>query len=146
MHCVIVKTMISTRRLPPNIESCRIWFTHIARLWMWQLIVTSLADRPMEPCSAPAISDRATRGQWVAAYGKHCKEFLLVNPKVNQSWIFIGRTEAEAETPILLPPDVKKQLIGKDPDAREDWRWEDKGSTEDEMAGWHHWLNGQEFA
>ena len=68
-----------------------------------------------------------------------------VNPKGNQSWIFIGRTDAEAETPILWPPDVNNWLIWKDPDAGKDWRQEDKGSTEDEMVGWHHWLNGQEF-
>ena len=82
--------------------------------------MASLADSPMETCSALAISHRATRGQWVAAYGKHCKEILLVNPKGNQSLIFIGRTEAEAETPILWPPHVKNQLIEKDPDARKD--------------------------
>ena len=68
----------------------------------------------------------------------------LVNPKGNQSWMFIGRTDAEAETPILWPPNAKSQLIGKDPDARKDWRQEDKGMTEDEMAGWHHWFNGHE--
>ena len=63
----------------------------------------------------------------------------------NQSWIFIGRTDAEAETPVLWPPDVKNWLIGKDPDAGKDWRQEEKGMTEDEMVGWHHWLNGHEF-
>ena len=66
-----------------------------------------------------------------------------VNYKRNQSWIFIGRTDAEAETPILWPPDLKNQLIEKDPDAGNDWRWEEKGMTEDEMVGWHHRLNGQ---
>ena len=81
--------------------------------------MASLADRHMEPCSAPTISHRATRGQCVAPDGKHCKEIQLVNPKGNQSLIFIGRTAAEAETPILLPPDAKNQLIGKHPDARE---------------------------
>ena len=60
-------------------------------------------------------------------------------------WIFIGRTDAEAETPILWPPDVKSWLLWKDPDAGKDWRQEEKGTTEDEMAGWHHWLNGHEF-
>ena len=74
-----------------------------------------------------------------------CKEIQQVYPKGNQSWIFIGRTDAEAETPILWPPDVKKWLIGKDPDAGKDWRQEEKGPTEDEMVGWHHWLNGHEF-
>ena len=63
----------------------------------------------------------------------------------NQSLIFIGRTDAKAETPILWPPDVKNWLIGKDPDAGKDWRWEEKRMTEDEMVGWHHWLNGHEF-
>ena len=127
--------MISTRWLPPNTETCGIWFTLIGKLWRWQLMAC-LAERPMEPCSAPAISHRATRGQFVAAYGKHWKEIHLVNPKGNQSWIFIGRTDAQAETPILWPPDVKNQLIGKDPDAREDWRLEEKGTTE------MRWLDG----
>ena len=70
-----------------------------------------------------------------------------VHPKGNQSWIFIGRTdaEAEAETPILWPPDVKNWHMWKDPDAGKDWRQEEKGTTEDEMVGWHQWLNGHEF-
>ena len=63
----------------------------------------------------------------------------------NWSWIFIGRTDVEAEAPILWPPDAKRQLIGKDPNAKKDWRQEEKGMTEDEMAGWHHWPNGHEF-
>ena len=73
-----------------------------------------------------------------------CKQIKSVNPKGNQSWIFIGRTDAEAEAPILWPPDVKNRLIGKDPDAGKDWRQE-KGTTEDETVGWHHQLNGHEF-
>ena len=75
----------------------------------------------------------------------NCKEIKLVNPKGNQSWIFIGRTDVEAETPVLWPPDAKNWLIGKDPDAGKDWRWEEKGMTEDEMVGWRHWLDGHEF-
>ena len=71
------------------------------------------------------------------------KEIKPVNPKDSQSRIFIGRTDAEA--PILWPPDAKSQLIRKDPDAGKDWRQEEKGMTEDEMVGWHHWLNGHEF-
>ena len=74
-----------------------------------------------------------------------CKEIQPVHPKGNQSWIFIGRTDAEAETLILWPPDVKNWLIRKDSDARNDWRWEEKGTTDDEMVGWHHRLNGHEF-
>ena len=67
------------------------------------------------------------------------------NPKGNQSWIFIRRTDAEAEAPILWPPNVKSQLIKKDPDAGKDWGQEEKGMTEDKMVGWDHWLNGHEF-
>ena len=74
-----------------------------------------------------------------------CKEIKPVNPKGNQSWIFLGRTDAEAEAPILWPPDVKNWLTRKDPDAGKDWRQEEKGTTEDEMVGWHHRLNGHEF-
>ena len=74
----------------------------------------------------------------------NCKEIKPVNPKGNQSWIFIGRTDAEAETSILWPPDVKNWLIWKDPDAGKDWRQE-KGTTEDEMVGWHHWLDVYQF-
>ena len=74
-----------------------------------------------------------------------CKEIQPVNPKKNQSWIFIGRIDAEAEPPILWPPDAKNRLTGKDPDAGKDWRQEEKGMTEDEMAGWHHRLDGHEF-
>ena len=74
-----------------------------------------------------------------------CKEIQPTNTEGNQSWIFIGRTDAEAEALILRPPDVKSWLIRKDPDAGKGWRQEEKGTTEDEMVGWHHWLNGHEF-
>ena len=74
-----------------------------------------------------------------------CKEIQPVHPKAYQSWVITGRTDVEAETPILWPPDAKSRLIWKDPDARKDWRREEKGTTEDEMVGWHHWLNGHEF-
>ena len=74
-----------------------------------------------------------------------CMEIQPVHLKGNQSWIFIGRTDAEAEAPILWPPDVKSWLIWKDPDAGKDWRQEEKGTTEDEMVGWHHRLNGHGF-
>ena len=73
-----------------------------------------------------------------------CKEIKPVNPKGNQTWIFIGRTDAEAEAPILWTPDVKSQLTGKDSDAEKDWRQEKK-TTEDEMVGWDHQLDGHEF-
>ena len=73
------------------------------------------------------------------------KEFQSVHPKGHQSWVFIGRTDVEAETPVLWPPDEERGLIWKDPDAGKDWEQEEKGMTEDEMAGWHHRLNGHEF-
>ena len=75
-----------------------------------------------------------------------CKEIQPVYPKEDQSWVFIGRTDAEAETPILWPPDVKNWLIGKDPDSGKDWRQKEEGMTEDEMVGGHHQLDdGLEF-
>ena len=81
---------------------------------------------------------RLLRVPWTA-------EIQPVHPKGDQSWVFIGRTDAEAETSILWPPDVKSWLIGKDPDAEKDWREEEKGTTEDEVVGWHHRLDGHKF-
>ena len=74
-----------------------------------------------------------------------CKEIQPVHPKGNKSWIFTGRTDAEAEAPILWPPDAKNWLIWKDPDAGKDWWQEEKETIEDEMVGWHYWLSGHEF-
>ena len=74
-----------------------------------------------------------------------CKEIKLVSPKGNQSRIFIGKTDAKAEAPIIWPPDLKSWLTGKDPDAMKDWRQEEKGVTENEVIGWHHWINGHEY-
>ena len=74
-----------------------------------------------------------------------CKEIQPVHPEGDQCWMFIAGTDAEAETPILWLPDTKNGLIGKDPDAGKDWRQKEKGMTEDEMVGWHHWLNGHGF-
>ena len=75
----------------------------------------------------------------------NCKEIQSVHPKGDQSCVFIGRTDVEAETPVLWPPHAKSWLTGKDPDAGRDWGQEEKGTTEDEMAGWHHQLDGREF-
>ena len=74
-----------------------------------------------------------------------CKEIQPVHPEGDKFWVFIGRIDAEAETPILWPSDEKSWLVGKDPDAGRDWGQEEKGTTEDEMARWHHWLDGHEF-
>ena len=82
---------------------------------------------------------RLLRAPWT------CKEIKPVNTKGNKPWIFIGRTDAEAEAPILWSPDVKSQIIEKDPDAGKDWRQKEKGTTENEMVGWHHQLNRHEF-
>ena len=73
-----------------------------------------------------------------------CKEIQPVHPKGDQSWVFIGRIDAETETPIFCPPDAKNWLIWKDSDAGDVWRWEEKGTTEDEIVGWHYWLDGHE--
>ena len=74
-----------------------------------------------------------------------CKEIKRVNPKGNKSRMLIGSTDAEAETPIIWPPDAKNWLLGRAPDAGKDWRWEEKGTTENEMAAWSHWHNGHDF-
>ena len=101
-----------------TIKKAECWRIDAFELWCWR---------------------RLLRVPWTA---KRSSQF---NPKGNQSWIFIGKTDAEAETPILWPSDAKNWLIGKVPDARKYWRLEEKGTTEDEMVGWHHWLNGHEF-
>ena len=90
--------------------------------WFWSVVLVKTLESPLD-----------------------CKEIQPVHPKGKQSWIFIGRTDAEAETPILWPPDAKNWLIGKHPDAGKGWRWE-KGTTEDEMVGWHHRLNGMNLS
>ena len=88
---------------------------------------------------------------WTVVLGKtlesplDCKEIQPVHPKGNQSWIFIGRTDAEAEAPILWPTDANNWLIGKDPDTGKDWRWEEKGTTEDKIVRWYHQLERHEF-
>ena len=117
----LVKAMV----IPVVMDGCESWTIKKAErrridvfeLWCWRKLFESRLD---------------------------CKEIQPVNPKGNQSWIFTGRTDAEAETPKLWPPDEKSWLIGKDPDAGKDWRQE-KGTTEDEMVGWHHQLSGHEF-
>ena len=94
----------------------------------------------------PRLSNqRESHFLWSHSLIWDCKEIDPVHPKGNQPWIFIGRTDAEAEAPGLWPPDVKNWLTGKDPDAGKDWRQEKKGTTEGEMVGWHHWLDGHEF-
>ena len=90
-------------------------------------------------CFQIAVIEKTLESPW------DCKEIKPVHPKGSPPWIFIERTDAKTEAPILWPPDVKSQLIGKDPDAGQDWGQEKKGTTEDEMVGWHHWFNGHGF-
>ena len=109
-----------------------------SQVWMWELDYKE-SWAPKNWCFWTVVLEK-TLGSPL-----DCKEIQPVHPKENQSWIFIGRTDAEAEMPILWPPDAKNWLIWKDPDAGKDWRREKKGMTEDEMVGWHHWFNGHEF-
>ena len=94
---------------------------------------------PKNWCFWTVVFEKTLESHW------YSKEIQPVCPKGNQSLIFIGRTDAEAETLIHWPPEAKNWLFGKDPDAGKDWRWEEKGTTEDEMVEWHHRLNGHEF-
>ena len=104
-------------------------------VWMWELDCKE-GWAPKNWCFSTVVLEKTLKSPL------DCKEIKPVNPKGDQSWIFIGRTDAEAEAPILWPPDVKCQIIGKDPDDGKDWRQEEKGTTEDEMVGWNHRLNG----
>ena len=124
--------------LPTKVRSSQSYGFSNSRVWMWELdhkessvlknwyfwtvVLKKMLESPLD-----------------------CKEIQPVHPKGDQSWIFIGRIDAEAETPILWPPDVKNWHIWKDPDAGKDWTWEEKGMTEDEMVGRHHRLDGHEF-
>ena len=108
------------------------------QLWMW-LVIEARSDAVSENwCFLTVVLEKTLESPL------DCKEIQPVHPEGDQSWVFIGRTDAEAETPVLWPPHVKSWLIGKDPDAGRDWGQEEKGPTEDEMAGCHHRLNGHE--
>ena len=109
-----------------------------SRVWMWELFYTE-NWAPKNWCFWTVVLEKTLESPL------DCKEIQPIHPKGTQSWISIRRTDAEAETPILWPPDVKNWLIGKDPDPGKDWRWEEKGMTEAKMVGWHHWLDGHEL-
>ena len=153
-NCSIIKRCLLLGRkvmtiLDSNIKEQRHYFTNkgpssqsygfsSSHVWMWEL--------DYKENWAPK-----TWSFWTVVLEKTIesplgyKEIQPVHPKGTQSRIFIGRTDAEAETPILWPPDAKNWLIGKDPNVRKDWRWKEKGMTEDEMVGWHHQSDGHEF-
>ena len=107
-------------------------------VWMWKLDCEE-SWAPKNWCFWTVVLEKTLESPL------DCMEIQPVHPKRNQSWIFTGRTDVEAEAPILWPPDVKNRLIKKDPDAGKDWGQEEKGMTEDEMVGWHHQLDGHEF-
>ena len=109
-----------------------------SHVWMWELDYTE-SWVPKNRCFWTVVLEKTLESPL------DCKEIQPVHPKGDQSWVFIGRTDAEAEMPILWPPDAKSWLVGKDPDAGKDWGQEEKGMTEDEMVGWHHRLNGHGF-
>ena len=117
----ILKAMI----FPAVMYGCESWTIKKAKHWRIDAFTLWCWRRPESPLD--------------------CKEIKPVNPKGNKSWIFTGRTDAKAEAPIFWPPDVKSWLTEKDPDAGKDWGQEEKGATEDEMVGWHHWLNEPGF-
>ena len=107
-------------------------------VWMWKLDCEE-SWAPKNWCFWTVVLEKTLESPL------DCKEIQPVHPKGDQSWVFIGGTNVEAENPIFWPPDAKSWLIWKDPDVRKDWRQEEKGTTEDKMVGWHHWLNGHEF-
>ena len=107
-------------------------------VWMWELDYKE-SWAPKNWCFWTVVLEKILESPL------ECKEIQPVHPKGDQSWVFIGRTDVEAETPILWPPDAKSWLIWKDPDARKDWGQGEKGMTEDKMVGWHHQHNGHGF-
>ena len=109
-----------------------------SHIWMWELNHKE-SWAPKNWCFQTVVLEKTLESPLDS------KEIEPINPKGNQPWIFIGRTDAETEAPILWPPDAKSWIIRKDPDAGKDWGQEEKGTTEDEMVGWHHRLNGHEF-
>ena len=109
-----------------------------SRVWMWELDCEE-SWAPKNWCFWTVVLEKTLESP------VNCKEIQPVHPKGDQSWVFIGRTDAKAETPILWSPDAKNWLTRKDPGARKDWRREEKGTTEDEMVGLHHWLTGHEL-
>ena len=125
--------------LSTKVHSSQSYGFSISRVWMWELDYKE-SWVLKNPCFWTVVLEKTLESPL------YSKEIKPVNPEGSQPWIFIGRTDAEAEVPIVWPPDVKSRLIGKDPDAGKDWGQEEKGATEDEIVGWHYRLNGHEWA
>ena len=124
--------------LPTKDHLVKAVFFSSSHVWMWELNYKE-SWAPKNWCCWTVVLENTLE------YPLDCKEIQRVHPKGNHSWIFIGRTDSEAETPVLWPPDVKNRLTWKDPDSGKGWRWKEKGITENEMAGWHHRHDGHEF-
>ena len=122
--------------LPTNVRLSRLWFS-CCHVWMWQLDCEE-SWAPKNWCFWTVVLERTLESPL------DCKGIQPVHSEGDQPWDFFGRKNTKAETPVLWPPDVKIWFIGKDSDAGRDWGQEEKGTTEDEMAGWHHWLDGCE--
>ena len=131
-------SILKSRDIADKRPSSRSYGSSSSHVWMWELDHKQ-GWAPKNWCFITVVLEKTLESPL------DCREIKSVHPKGNQSWIFIGRTDAESEAPILWPPDAKNWLIGKDPDAEKDWRQEEKGTTEDEMVGWHHRLDGHEF-
>ena len=124
--------------LPNKGPSSQSYVFSISHIWMWELDYKE-SWVLKNWCFCTVMLEKMLESPL------NCKEIQPVHSKGDQSWVFTGRTDVEAETPILWPSDVKRWLIGKDPNAGRDLRWEEKGMTKDEMVGWHHSLNGHEI-
>ena len=124
--------------LPSKVHSSQSYGFSSGHVWMWELDYKE-NWAPKKWCFWTIVLEKTLESPL------DCKEIKPVHPKGNQSWVFIGRTDAETETPILWPPDAKNWLIWKDPDAGKDWRQGEKGTIEDEMVGWHHRCDAHEF-
>ena len=118
--------------LPTKVHLVKAYGFSSSHVWMWELDCEE-SWVPKNWCLWTVVLEKTLESPL------DCKEIQPVHPKGNQSWMFIGRMDSEAGTPVLWPPDAKSWLIWKDPDAGKDWSWEEKGTTEDEMIGWHHW-------
>ena len=119
-------------------SSSQVYGFSSGHVWMWELDCEE-GWAPKNWCFWTVVFEKTLESPL------DCKEIKPINPKGNQSWIFIGMSDVEAEAPILWPPDAKSQLVEEDPDAGKDWGQEEKGTIEDKMVGWHHRLNGHEF-